>query len=244
VILLAFACTKKEAPLTLLTEEYPPLTFQGKTGVTGFAVDVVQEIQKVLKTDYKPTLVDWDTAYQRALSEPNVVIFTIEKTAERDTLFNWIGPLGENITYLYAPKDTKLQLANIEDAQALKSIGTVTNWFSEQHLVKQGFTNLISSAKPAECLRMLMENKVEAAAFTDLTFGMIAQEAGFSPTDAKPLMELLRTEYYIAVSKGTDQKIVDKWSKAFQSLETSGTLDQLRNKWLTGREVSMTARSK
>ncbi len=238
ILLLVAACAKKEARLTLLTEEYPPLTFMGQNGVSGFGVEVVREIQKVLKTDYQPVLTDWDTAYQRAVKEPNIVIFTMEKTPERDSLFHWIGPLGEHVTNLYAPAESPLQLNTVADAKALKSIGTVKNWFSEQFLVKQGFTNLSSSNKPAECIKQLMDKSLDVAVFTDLTFGRIAEEAGFSPTAAKPVLELLRTEYYIAISKGTDQKIVDQWKNAFQSLETSGSLNNLRNKWLTGREVS------
>lgn len=232
------ACNKKEPQLTLLTEVYPPLTFQGANGVSGFAVEVVKEIQKVLKTNYQPSLLDWDIAYQRAIKEPNVVLFTMERTPERDSLFHWVGPLGENITYLYVPSDSQLQLANIGEAKTLNRIGTVKNWFSEQFLVKEGFANLSGTAKPGECLKRLMNKEVDAAAFTDLTFGRIAEEAGFSATDAKPVLELLRTEYYIAISKGTDPNIVENWQKAFQSLETSGALNNLRNKWLTGREVT------
>jgi len=237
--LMVSACGRKGQQLTLLTEEYPPLTFAGSKGPSGFAVEVVKEIQKALKSDAPITLLEWDSAYQRAVREPNIVLFTMERTPERDSLFYWVGPLGEHITYLYVPKDSDLNLASVEDAKKLPLIGTVKNWFSEQFLVKQGFANLSSSTTPGECLKQLMQKKVEAAAFTDLTIGRIAEEAGYSSTDAKPTLELLRTEYYIAISKGTDQKIVDAWQKAFQSLETEGALDKLRNKWLTGREVAI-----
>jgi polar amino acid transport system substrate-binding protein len=232
MLVLCGACAKKQSPLILLTESYPPLTYAEGDTITGYGAEVVAAIQTVLKTNYKPTMINWDKAYQRALNEPNIVIFTMEKTPERDSLFNWIGPLGQNKTHFYVMKESSLAINGLEDAKAIKSIGTVTDWFSEQYLKKQGFSNLSSSVNPEDAVRQLMTKKVDMAVFTDLTCSSIVQNAGFNPADIKPVFELMSTGYYIGISKKTDQATVDAWQQAFKQIEQDDTLAKLKEKWL------------
>lgn len=232
MLVLCGACAKKQPSLTLLTENYPPLTYAVGDTITGYGAEVVNALQKVMKTDFKPTMLTWDEAYQRALHEPNVVIFTMEQTAERESLFNWIGPLGVNKTHFFVRKESPLIINSLDDARAVKAIGTVTDWFSEQYLKDNGFTNLVSSAKPEDALELLMTNKVDLVVFTDMSCKMIAKQTGYRYEDINPLMEILSTGYYIGISKQTDQKVVDAWQKAFLQIQREGTLAELKEKWL------------
>ncbi|GAB1365679.1 MAG TPA: transporter substrate-binding domain-containing protein [Candidatus Cloacimonas sp.] len=231
LLLLSISCTKKNREMTILTENYPPLSYAENGVVTGFGAEVVAAIQKELKTNSTPVLLKWDEAYQRALSEPNVLIFTIEKTPEREGKFNFIGPLGANTTYFYALAESKIDLADLEAAKQVTSIATTTNWFSEQLLMEKGFTNLYSKADPVETLKMLTSKEADLAIFTDISFPQLCQVAGVSPSAFKPVLEVLQSEYYIAISKSTDPKDVLQWEKAFVKLSADGTLASLKNKW-------------
>ena len=227
-----FSCTKKQAPLTILTEDYPPLSFAAGDSISGFAADVVASIQQVLKTNYKPTLLKWDAAYNRVITEPNVVLFSMERTPEREDLVHWIGPLGETKTFLYARKDNPIMIQSLEEAKALKAIATTTNWFSEQYLKNEGFENLVSSEKPSDSIKQIISGRVEISVFSALTFNKIAEDAGYVPSDFRPIFELMSSSYYIAISKGTDPQIVANWKTAFEQIKANGTLDKLKAKWL------------
>lgn len=232
LLVLLFSCTRKQAPLTILTEDYPPLSFAAGDSISGFAADVVSSIQAVLKINYKPTLLNWDEAYKRVISEPNIVLFSMDRTPEREELVHWIGPLGENKTFLYVYKDSPLKAINLEDAKQLKAIATTTNWFSEQYLKAQGFQNLVSSAKPSDSIKQLVTGRVELSVFSELTFPQIAEDAGYVPSDFRPVFEVMSSSYYIAISKGTDPKIIADWTKAFEQIKADGTLEKLKAKWL------------
>jgi len=228
---LLVSCARKETPLTILTEDYPPLSYLENGVVTGYGADVVAAIQKELKTDYQPQLVSWDEAYQRAQNEANVVLFTMEKTPEREDKFHFIGPLGESVSSFYALADSKIELPDLEAAKLIGSIATTTEWFTEQFLKQKGFANLASDPDPLKAIRLLVEKKSDLSVFTDITYPRLAQQAGIDPALLKPVLELMRSQYYIAISKQTDAKIVQQWQEAFAKLEQDGTLKTLKEKW-------------
>jgi len=230
-LLFCLSCGKQKPEVTILTENYPPLTYLDGDIVTGYAAEIVNAMQKVMKTDYKPIVLTWDKAYQRALSEPNIVIFTMERTDEREDKFHWIGPLGVNKTYFFARANSELDISNFDDAKEVPAIGTVTNWFSEQYLKDKGFTNLVSSPDPSAVIEMLMSKKVDMIAFTDLSCKILAEKARYQYSDLEPLFEFMSTGYYIGISKQTDAKIVEKWQKAFLAIQRDGVISKQKARW-------------
>lgn len=232
LVVLSAACQKKPKGMTIITENYPPLSFESGGKITGFGAEVVEAIQHELKTDYQPILMPWGEAYERALKEPNVVLFTMERTPEREGKFHFIGPLGANTTYFYALRENGSALSDLEAARQAIGIATTKNWFSEQILKEKGFTNLLSNLDPLEAIQLMMEGKAELGIFTDVTFPQICEKAGVSPEAFKPVLELQQSEYYIAISKATDESIVEHWRTTFERLGNEGVIDQIRERWI------------
>ena len=225
-------CIQAPVKLTIVTESYPPLSFAQGDSITGYGAEVVKVLQKAVGNHDKITLMKWDDAYKLALKEPNVLIFTLERTPARDTLFSWIGPLGENKTYFYGLKKTGITLTNLDDAKKVKAIATTTNWFTEQLLKDKGFKNLVSSATPVENVKQLMKGKATLSIFTDLTVGQIVKDAGYTMDDIVPVYEVMTTGFYLGFSKKTDPATVKAWQKAFIDMRKSGQLMMLRKKCL------------
>lgn len=217
--------------LRILTENYPPLSYIENGVITGYGADVVNAIQKQLGTEYPMELHVWDKAYDVALNEPNVLLFTMERTGEREKLFQFVGPLGANTAWFYVPYGSKLELKDLDAARKLKSIATTTNWFTEQELIRQEFKNLVSVADPIETIHMLLKGKADAGVYTDITLPQLAKEAGIAPKELKPLLELMRSEYYLAFSAKTDPDTVKAWAEAFQKLQESGELKTIKARW-------------
>ncbi len=232
ILICICSCVKKTVTLKLVTEDYPPLTYAVNDSITGYGTEIVRAIQKEVKSTDKITLMNWDAAFQLALNEPNVIIFTMEKIPERDTSFYWVGPIGSNKTYFYVKPDSKLKINNLDEAKAVKHIATVDSWFSEKYLQEKGFTNLKSNYRPIDAVKLVMSGDADLAVFTDLTVKQIVKQAGFEPGALVPVFELLDTNFYIGISKQTDQNIVNKWTKAFEKIKQAGTLDKLKNEFL------------
>jgi len=231
ILISLSSCFRTNKQLRILTENYPPLSYIENGEVKGYGTDVVNAIQAELEIDFSIELMNWDAAYSSAMRHPNVVLYTIDRTPEREELFHFIGPLGSNVASLYSTKDNLMTINSLDEAKAVSTIATTTNWFTEQYLVEQDFSNLLSMVDPIQTLKLLAENKADLAVFTDVTLPELSEEAGIDLDTMVPVYELLSTDYYIAISKDTDKRIVDQWQNAFTTIQDNGTLEELHNKW-------------
>jgi len=100
---------------------------------------------------------------------PKVVLFSAERTPERESLFQWVGPVGRNSAILYARKGSGVRISSLDEAQERCRNRTTTSWFTEQHLEREGFSNLLSSPDPRANVRQLMNGEVQLSVFTDIT---------------------------------------------------------------------------
>jgi len=160
--------------LQLVTEEYPPVTFMSDGRPSGFVTDMVREIAARQNIPDNIRLTSWKNAYNMTLLHPKVVLFSAERTPEREHLFQWVGPVGKNSAMLYARKGSGIRINSLEEAKAIGTIATTTNWFTEQQLKREGFKNLRSSPDPRTNVRQLMNGEVQLSIFE------------FSPTSRSP----------------------------------------------------------
>lgn len=47
------------------------------------------------------------------------------RTAEREHLFMWVGPIGSYENWLYAKKGSGIQVSSLDEARAVRSIAAV-----------------------------------------------------------------------------------------------------------------------
>lgn len=218
--------------LQLMSEEYPPVTFMKGGKPAGFVTDMVREIAWRTGSPDNIRVTFWKNAYNMAILHPNVVLFSVERTPEREKLFHWVGPVGKNSAILFAKKGSGIRIDTLEEARKIKAIATTTDWFSEQYLKREGFTNLVSSKDPADNIRQLMAGKVQLSVFTDLTAPEIVKNAGYSMDDLEPVYTLSQTYFYIAISKDTSPEVVEQWRRALKKIKEDGTFQKIYRSYL------------
>jgi polar amino acid transport system substrate-binding protein len=172
-----------------------------------------------------------------ALLYPNVVLFSAERTPERESLFRWVGPVGKNSAILYAVKGSGMKISSLEDARKVAAIGTTTDWFTEQQLKREGFDNLLSSPDPRDNVRQLMNGQVQLAVFTDITVPEIVREAGYEMMDLEPVFTVGRTYFYIALSLDTPKDVVAAWQSTLDALKRDGTFARIYRSYLPDAEL-------
>jgi len=224
--------------INLMTEEYPPVTFMKNGTVTGFVTDMVREINARQGIQEPIRLTSWDEAYKVALSNPNVVLFSAEKTDKRERLFQWVGPVGKNSAVFYAKKGSGIRMNSVDDARKVAAIATTSNWFTEQDLKSRGFTNLVSSPLPTDNVRKLMKGEVVLSVFTDITVPEIVKNAGYSMDDLEPVFTLSSTYFYIAMSLGTPPEMVKRWQSVLDELKKDGTFEKIYRSYLPNADLN------
>lgn len=221
----------------LVTEGYPPVTFMKAGKPSGLVTDMVREIAARQGIPDNIRLTSWKNAYNMALLYPNVVLFSAERTPERESLFHWVGPVGKNSAILYARKGSGIKIDGLEDARKVAAIGTTTDWFTEQQLKREGFSNLLSSPDPRANVRQLMNGEVQLAVFTDITVPEIVREAGYSMADLEPVFTVGRTYFYIALSRDTPAEVVAAWQSTLDQLKKDGTFERIYRGYLPEVEL-------
>ncbi|MCT8865150.1 substrate-binding periplasmic protein [Shewanella xiamenensis] len=232
VMLLCVIPHTAQATLNIYTEEWAPISFSVDGQPDGLAVQVVQEIQKRIDNLDPIKIVPWARGWKIITEQPNTVLFTMTRTAERERMFSLIGPVAVGTTNFYALKSSKLNIDSIEGAKQAKAIGVYRSSVEEQLLMDHGFTNLAPSSTPLLSAKQLMKQRIDLWCNANLTAPSILAEAGASIDDVKSLYTISANHLYIAFSQGTPTEEVDKWKEALVSIKADGTFAQIYHRWL------------
>jgi ABC-type amino acid transport substrate-binding protein len=218
--------------LQVYTEDYPPLTFMNPFGeITGFGTDIVYEIMNRNKVFANIKLSTWNNGYELALHNPNFCLFTMDRTEIRESLFQWVGPIGTNATFFYTRAGSGISIGSLADARSLSSVGTVSSWYSDQALRELGFTNLVSENEPGIMTKKLMLGEIDAFVCSAVTFPTILKEQGYEYDQVTEAFTLMSSDFYIAFSKNTSATIVNQWQEALEAMQQDGTYEAIHQKW-------------
>jgi len=220
--------------LTIYTEQHPPLSFTAENGeLTGFAVEVVQAIQKRIDSHDKIEFIPWARGYQYALapSKKDIILFATAFTEERRELFKWVGPIAQFSWVFYARADSLIEINSLEDARQVKGIGTYRGDVREQFLLTNGFKNIQSTTNNGQNLQKLLLKRVTLWA---TSYNEAINFSKLEKTDyqwIKPVYTVESTGLYMAFNKNTADEIVDRWQLGYQAIKQDGTLARLAEKW-------------
>ena len=102
----------------IYTTENRPYNFSDEKGrVDGIAVDVIRELFKRSKLDYKLKVVPLARAINQTKSkkEPNACTMPLQRSQEREYSFKWVGPLLITQSAIFSTPDSKLDVTVLRD---------------------------------------------------------------------------------------------------------------------------------
>lgn len=223
---------KEACSIRLLTENEPPFNFPGEHGPQGFTVDVVRELQERTGTKGQIIILPWARAYAAALTEPDTGLFTVSRIPERDSLFQWVGPVMVSSWGLYARPESNLHLKNLEDARQLSGISVYRSDVREEYLRQAGFVNLHTSPAFANSVRMMLSGRVPVVVAGEIDIDHQLQRMDLPPETVERVLTLKHTSQYIAFSLQTEPELVRRWQQALEEMHADGTLARLHARWL------------
>lgn len=118
-----------------VTEEFPPFNYTNEKKLIGISVDISHELFKVVEFEYKIEILPWARAYDIALNEGYVMIFTIGRNANRENLFHWIGKVATVNSVLFSSAEKNIEIHSIEDLQQY-TIAATTSDLRHSYLTK------------------------------------------------------------------------------------------------------------
>ncbi|MGP0173913.1 substrate-binding periplasmic protein [Pseudomonas sp. NCHU5208] len=197
--------------------------------VAGPATAVVEATLHEAGLDYQLALYPWARAYDLALQQPNVLIYLIARTPERESSFKWAAKVLDYDAYLYKLKAREdVQVQELDDARGYL-IGVVRDDMRQQYLQSRGFTKLSVAARNNENMRRLFNRQIELLPLTEGDARRLSREAGHDASELQRTARLaeLSSGLYLAYSASTDDAIVERTRAAFERLLLNGEITRL-----------------
>lgn len=218
--------------LFLYAENDHPLQFVDDGGkLTGFTVELVKEIQKRIGNRDLIQIVPWSRGLYKLDNEKNTLLFSMAKTPDRESKYQWIGPISTMKYGFYVKSNSPIKITNLEDAKKIDSIGVYRNDILDLALTRRGFKNLDRADSNVSSLKKLMIGRVTVYAGAPVAVQKVVDLAGYSIEDVRLAFEFMRTTLYIAASKDTDPNIVAKWNNALEEMKKEKVFLNIQKKY-------------
>jgi len=220
------------AELRLLTEQAPPTSFLRDGQPDGYSVEVVRELIRRTGSQASIELLPWTRAYFLAKSEADTGLFAVVRTAEREVLFQWVGPILQGATRFYSLKSSNLRIDSLEDAARAGTLALPKQWYSYETLQRMGFTNLYGVPSSRQMVTMLKHGRVKLIATEDLTLREELATGGLTPEEVQGHLAFMQSDYYIAFSPQTAPALVERWRHELDGMRRDGSLEAILRRWL------------
>lgn len=226
----------------IMTEELPPYNFSRQDQVHGISADILLQIMKennqhVERKDIR--LLPWPRAYRMVQDVPGSILFSTARTAEREDLFQWVGPITDLTIGLTALKSRNITLNSLDDLQQY-TIGTIRDGAPEQLLIQSGVDadRLDRIAGPEANIKKLEAGRIDLFAFSVPSTQFLMLKLGIDPDKYESVYTLKQADLYYAFHKETDKTLIQALNatlKAMQQPDATGRseVDRIISRYLS-----------
>jgi len=231
-LLLLVCLPLRAAELLLYTEEGPPLNFTRDGQLTGYAVEVVQEMQRRSGDQLRIEVVPWSRGYALAREQPNVGLFSMARIAEREGLFQWVGPFMITQNRFYTRKGSNLKITSLEQAKGLR-IALPRQWYSLQYLTSRGFSDIFAVPSASKMASLFSKGRTDVLAVSDISLPALLAEVGMRPDQVEAQFSFLQHQSYLGFSHATDPALVARWQAALDEMKRDGSFGRIYQRWFS-----------
>lgn len=223
-----------EDKITFYTENGTGSYFDSKGVLTGYAVEIVKEMIRRNNGKGEVVLVPWARGYDSVLKSSDSAIFSMIRNKERESLFQWVGPLNPTKFVFIGRKDSHFKFQSIDDAKKVGKIGCYRGDAREKLLIEKGFKNLdpISTEAPnSNNLKKLQLKRIDLWVTSQDDLLDAAKKYGINPNLFEEVMLLDVVYTFIGFSKDTSPEVIKKWQDTLDQIKHDGTYTKIMKKF-------------
>jgi len=234
LLLNPFQAAAAPAPYQVVTEEWAPYNYVENNRLTGMTTDIVRAIMALTGDDFPMQMLPSMRSTYALKTHPRTIMYSMFRTADRDPLYKWVGPIVEESIYPYQLADADPAVNTREQLLRAPQITTRQAGLIPQTLQAQGFTNVDkSAAENLQLYRMLLAGRT-GIIVGDTAAGVAyySRQLSIAPGTLRQVpVELYRSSLYIAFSRDADDRLVAAWSRALEQLRRSGELERIQHRY-------------
>ena len=225
VLFGVLACSTCYAGLRILGEDSPPGEYLDQKGnPAGVTIELVKILLKRQDKVAAIEILPWSRAYYLGLHARNIALLETTRTAEREALFKWVGPILVVKRILYATAEFDRQVADVSDIRRKDSVCVLRGSSNESYLRKLDMAHIYPVTKPFQCIEMLFAGHADLFYTSEIGMNGLLKERTIDPGRFKPVLNLTKEYLYIAFSKDVDDNRIRQWQAALEEVKRDGTL--------------------
>ncbi len=220
-LLLTFLAQGRENELEVVTEDWPPFIVKGKE-VSGVVTKNIKEILANTDIKYSINIYPWARSLNLAKTTPNILIYSILRTKQREASFNWICPIYKSTAiHVYKLASNEINVNSLESIRK-GVVGVMRGDHGYSFFVQAGFKegiNLDLSSNEEINLKKLISGRVDVVIQAKESLNYRLKSIGVKDLDIVPglaIGESESVEHCMALSLGTNPETIIKIRKAFK----------------------------
>lgn len=222
VLFLSVKGIAANKPLQVVTELSPPYQTLLQNEVSGSATKIVKNLLSASNLTATFSMYPWARAYNKAISEPNTLIYSIAKSAERNELFHWLLPVADYKFGLVSLSErTDLDISDLKELSnfvlAVQRNDIAHNWALEQGL-EEG-KQLIICSDIGCSWQLLLNKKVDFIVESPELIESMLEQYKLPTTLAKYVIAIPELEIsgYLAANINIETSILEKLKLAIKN---------------------------
>lgn len=234
LLCLLLATPVRAEQYQVVTEEWAPYNYQENNQLTGMATEIVQAIMALTGDNFEVVLLPSMRSTRALKTRPKTIMYSLFRTAEREPLYKWVGPIVEESIHPYQLANAQQPVNTLEQLLHAPRITTRHAGLIPEILQTQGFNNLEKSATESlQLYRMLLAGRTDIIiGDTDAGVAYYSRQLNIAPGTLRQIpIELYRSSLYIAFSRDSEDKMVAAWASALEQLRHSGELARIQGRY-------------
>jgi len=222
--LFAFLCIVQgisyaKTPLLVVTEDLWPFNYIEDNQIKGSATRLVKHALGKADFEYTIELLPWARSYKLALSQPNVLIYTINHTPSRDNKFHWLYRLPVLVqSNFYALKSAKLSNASTKEIKNLR-VATLIDSVNDAYISNHDFKHVSRVSHITQTVGMLKRERVDIVISSENALKKALKDTNISMLDIEKIGVAFTSHPSIAMSLQTPLATVNKFKQLFETME-------------------------
>lgn len=216
------------------TENLPPLNYEEGGQARGFSVELARLICGEAGIGLEVQVMPWVRAMQSAAQQPASLLFSLTRTPERESQFQWVGPISPRRVMVYRLSRRKdLQPANLQELKGLR-IGVVRDSASARQLLAEGLRedHLELGLDDATNLRKLLVGRMDLIVLLDWAAAWHLRQHNLPMRTLTPVLPLdTSRSYWFGLPPDTDPALIRRLQDALDRLRRDGRYEVLRRKY-------------
>jgi len=214
--------------IQVVTENWYPYNYlDDNHKVVGQSTERVLQVLNTAKVDFTLALYPWTRALNLATTQPNVLLYTVLRTPDREDLFHWVCPVAKKrVHQLYRLTErTDIKIKSEQDVKNY-SVVVTRDTFLHQYMQDLGLSdghNLHLTADDDVNATLFLAGRVDVLPAFDSAISRILAAKGLDSSYISPLMTIPAKhypDYCMALSLSTPLELIEKIRQANKTITT------------------------